>query len=974
MKNHFSGEPADEGLLTGVSEAVPRIDRFFMAGLVVARHDSFADYTEYMRSLRLVSPLPMGEQAGDISKQTCARLVVSMARPLYDHDVAVLRKSTMASIAYDVRDDLMLVIGRVFFEGLNSPHLPRVGVYEFLVGCQRVGGTGGSRGSAASVERICKDLCRTPHGRELRLDEDLWAHFQAGGNQTNEVFSNMNLISRDRAHRSRSVIKNLFDALNSLCDNLLSAFTTGEQSLARMLKNSAKYSNIFQAEQAQSFRKAVKNMSFALQRFDSLSEPLFKIFLHFPSVLRFLGALTRDGDPEDARWSRRLLTQVTGLQGFRKLMTAALASDALMMAQRFLRQDDRADTEVFLKLGEARYTTKLEGSWVVAVLTSCSVMQVLELLHSVEIMFADHCIFDAVQAPDTVTQRTLRMLNELGTIPFREGGKDRVCSIPVGETAELHDVAKQIHELFSAFVNTNFPGYEQMNAFAALRLDRTLSWKQRQTLMSKQLVGPSTAAGSEPSSGIFARALWFFKNFATAGNVPGMQRMLDQYGASSAAWIRTLGDMTPQQRRDRPLAVQLIIKALTVQCGTQSVERYLGEVRLAELKHRARALGADTLESSVKLNVQDFTGRQPGKAFNPDSLFRSAAESIEKGVRYRASNFGLQCQNAYRRLYGEKQDPGRSLLPSSARGSDHHEGKPKLTRVRKTAGPAMETLKQAKDMHTKSVSQAVAAASKDTSAALGAVVQAHADVARARLDASTSASSKRAQPDDGKKLCTVGDILNEQSALQQKNRQLVQSLPSQEPVPYVDGAGRQYRYKLPSAPKTSLLAPPLPEKIRFICDAAVRLPVWRRYILAGSAEDAHAALVEDLSASLYSPVALLARLHGLRLVDKVWVRSKMREGNALCFGPALQMHLYLYLADSFFEKHPEHASILMAHGAQQRLVVRRGIPPSPPRHPRLTFLVTAASASSSSSSAIAELDLEALLEKLTSLMQPRSAE
>jgi len=262
----------------------------------------------------------------------------------------------------------------------------------------------------------------------------------------------------------------------------------------------------------------------------------------------------------------------------------------------------------------------------------------------------------------------------------------------------------------------------------------------------KQLVGPSTSPGAEPSSGIFARALWFFKNFATAGNVPGMQRMLDQYGASSAAWIRTLADLTPQQRRDRPLAVQLIVKSLTVQCGTQTVERYLGEVRLAELKHRARALGAETLESSIKLNVQDFSGRQAGKAFNPDSLFRSAAESIEKGVRYRASNFGLQCQNAYRRLYGEKQDPGRSLLPTSARGS---EGKPKLTRVRKSAGPAMETLKQARDMHTKSVSQAVAAASKDTSAALGAVIQAHADVARARLDASTSASSKRSQPDDG---------------------------------------------------------------------------------------------------------------------------------------------------------------------------------------------------------------------------------
>jgi len=223
-------------------------------------------------------------------------------------------------------------------------------------------------------------------------------------------------------------------------------------------------------------------------------------------------------------------------------------------------------------------------------------------------------------------------------------------------------------------------------------------------------------------------------------------------------------------------------------------------------------------------------------------------------------------------------------------------------------------------------------------------------------------------------LRTVGDIVREQSDLQRKHRQLVESLPSKEPVPYVDGAGRQYRYKLPSAPKTSLFAPALPEKIHFICDANVRLPLWRRYCVAESPEKAHAVLVEDVSVSLYSPVALLARLHGLRLVDRVWAKSKMKEGTALCFGPALQMHLYIHLSDSFFGKHPEHANILMAHGAQQRLVVRKGMPPSTPKHPRLTFLVTAGSASSSSSSSIAELDLEALLEKLSSLMQPRSAE
>ena len=321
-----------------------------------------------------------------------------------------------------------------------------------------------------------------------------------------------------------------------------------------------------------------------------------------------------------------------------------------------------------------------------------------EVLHKVGILFDDLAILDAAHAPDTLTQRSIRMLQDLGVISYRDGGKDRVCSIPVGSPDELQDVSRQISQLFHAFINTHFPDYEQVDSFAALHLDRSLSWKQRRSLMGtlatlqqcseedlwllsvnsqalsvfrfmvevsglitfrlegvwqdpetwslgprivrKQLVGPAAAvAGEEPKMGIFARALWFHKHGAAAkaASVPGLQKMLDQYGPSAGAWILTLQDMTPQQRRDRPLAVGLICKSLTAQTGTQSVERWLGEVRFAELKHRARALAEDTLESCVKLNVQDFTGRLAGKAFNPDSLFRDQAQSAQRGVRHRAS-------------------------------------------------------------------------------------------------------------------------------------------------------------------------------------------------------------------------------------------------------------------------------------------------------------------------------------------------
>lgn len=48
-----------------------------------------------------------------------------------------------------------------------------------------------------------------------------------------------------------------------------------------------------------------------------------------------------------------------------------------------------------------------------------------------------------------------------------------------------------------------------------------------------------------------------------------------------------------------PAAV--IQKALCVLTGTQNVERWLGEVQLAELKHRSQALNEKLLETSIKL-------------------------------------------------------------------------------------------------------------------------------------------------------------------------------------------------------------------------------------------------------------------------------------------------------------------------------------------------------------------------------------
>ena len=213
--------------------------------------------------------------------------------------------------------------------------------------------------------------------------------------------SGINLIARDRCHRTRSMMKSMFDALNQQCCNLLSCFVSEHQSISKMLKsfgllsfilvsgfisferhdspkeskaedqrNSGKYSKLFQKAQlddAGGFCKAIKNFSYAAQRFDSITTPLFKIFTLFPSMLRFLAGMTRHGDSDDQRWARRILETMTAQDGGQSLIKSAMSADAFIILEKFLRLDDREDSTVILKAAEA-LSGKGGCLWVVPVI------------------------------------------------------------------------------------------------------------------------------------------------------------------------------------------------------------------------------------------------------------------------------------------------------------------------------------------------------------------------------------------------------------------------------------------------------------------------------------------------------------------------------------------------------------------------------------------------------------------------------
>ena len=232
------------------------------------------------------------------------------------------------------------------------------------------------------------------------------------------------------------------------------------------------------------FSKALKNFSFAAQRFNSLTDPLFKIFHLLPEVLAFLSELTRKGDADDAKWATHVLQSVTGKRAWFRIMVAAMAGDAMMLCHKFIRKDDSASTEVYFKASEAGC------GWVWAVRTlmlpefglSVSFRQVQEVLQEIRVIFKNEAILHDEGAA-TLTALTLRNLSKLSVMTYWQGRSQVACGIPEGNMDDLRPVAREICELFEAFFATNFPAYEEVNAYAALRLDGGLTWPQRQTML-----------------------------------------------------------------------------------------------------------------------------------------------------------------------------------------------------------------------------------------------------------------------------------------------------------------------------------------------------------------------------------------------------------------------------------------------------------------------------------------------------------
>ena len=166
---------------------------------------------------------------------------------------------------------------------------------------------------------------------------------------------NLRYVVNDRAHRMRSIQRGSWTYLNDLCGDLLEHLIRGEGSLARELENSGKYRILWKKCQGQheEFSGAIRNFSFALQRFNSLSEPLFKLLVCLKSVYAFLAKLCEEGDREDRLWAEELIGRLTGADAYQHLVNTALVADAMLVGQKFLRLADVSDDTACVTAAQA---------------------------------------------------------------------------------------------------------------------------------------------------------------------------------------------------------------------------------------------------------------------------------------------------------------------------------------------------------------------------------------------------------------------------------------------------------------------------------------------------------------------------------------------------------------------------------------------------------------------------------------------
>ena len=126
------------------------------------------------------------------------------------------------------------------------------------------------------------------------------------------------------------------------------------------------------------------------------------------------------------------------------------------------------------------------------------------------------------------------------------------------------------------------------------------------------------------STGAFARAKWHASavGIVEAGHDEARQKLgREPESKNLRAWLRTYRDFISVVSDGRSDFMEILSDYLVAVPGTPIVERWFGQLKLTELKHRAHKLGVKSEADSLRVMFQDILGRRPaGDVLNATRL------------------------------------------------------------------------------------------------------------------------------------------------------------------------------------------------------------------------------------------------------------------------------------------------------------------------------------------------------------------
>ncbi|CAE7033689.1 unnamed protein product [Symbiodinium sp. CCMP2592] len=989
------------GAISGLTDKVPRLDRWVQALELVRTYGSFAQFEGQVAAGSVGSALAPG---GDSSSPVARQLIRAMAEVLRQIDRRMLSRVVQSSISIDKTADMMLLYVRL---------LVPEGIYDFL-GSVRGDTLSDVEAIGSALEAALQQMCTSATG-EFDQDElhrkflDSVTSAVADGGPTEQrvlynvsparpggfsngeepLFKNLALIARDRPHRFRSVQKGFWSHVGLEIKEFLDALVVGPRSLARLMETSRKFSLLFEAKQRESkarnvhdapaFAGVLRNLQFSESRFSSRTKPLFRLFRLLPEVIQTLAEISSwkaQAEKDEADWATALLEKWGGDKGYEALVSAAVVADSLIASQPALRVEDEASADYALSGPAAA-----------------------ELKMSLEALLLHGGIF-LPEAEGSLTHHCLRAIQSK-TIFVKSG-------TPGASAVSL----RWMYGIYLAFFNANFPMYEA-TSFACFNLDAEMSTSDRFRFLRMLCLRFDLSIdacwrqfiGNGHDSGLLHRARW---HSSAAGVAYAASQESETTAASAGnrlfchppeskhqrSWLKTW-----QEVRGNSPGKQLIAHYLSALSGTGTVDRWLGQCRRLD---KFRSLPATEIENAAKLLVQDAGGRRR-VPLDPRAVLIKAAPAATAGggsVCHPISAFGLKAQKVYASLYGERRLPSRDLLPHTpgeiARQRLLAE-RPRLSAGRKKSGNSEADLL---NEHRKIVGACVERVQKGNAEAdeaagpLGEIPLPAPKRQRLMAEASSAVNNMYSAIVTGMTDAqgqVVADSAETEKAIRLQRKiadckaDAFLKSSRRVPVAYVDAKAGLMR---PAVADSEMVgpAPELPARPRVMVDTSVTGLVLDQAAFSvrrsvDFSKDAHVIVVADFHQCFYDPVALYARLRGRTLVEPGWFSGR---GQGLAFRSFMQArHVILYIHESFQSAHPTYVDCLhkcsrdspALKSGKPHFELQIGSKPEVVRTPTLTYeLVDDKSKSKEAKVAAKQWTLQELLHQCTLVWdQPSSS-